>query len=281
MMTPENNSQINLLKFSPLAVIQQQMEIGSHDQSQGQTPGRHTGSGHETNRNSKTPLYVDSTLPPGWRRKVALRKGEKTQGRFDVYIFTPENKMFRSKQDVRRYFEEINKTELHWEDFDFSVYGTKGQENTSATETSGLNQEDEVIKVNNNSMSATPERTRPKQTFPPIDFKTVVVKTEKEQTDGAGPSGVDKAKSPSEPDKPETEKELTDEADPARADEAKSLSEPDEPEDEQEDVQDWMKKYRIPKFQDFCCLCGNGFASRDELIYHTSSVHKRYQGRRD
>ena len=49
---------------------------------------------------------------------------------WDIYIFAPpshNNKMFRSKQELRRYFEQTGEQQLHWQDFDFNPFGSKGQ----------------------------------------------------------------------------------------------------------------------------------------------------------
>ena len=35
--------------------------------------------------------------------------------------------LVRSKQEIRRYFEQIGETRLRWEDFDFNPFGSKGQ----------------------------------------------------------------------------------------------------------------------------------------------------------
>ena len=87
--------------------------------------GRYT-----SRRGDGVPLYDDPTLPPGWRRTVSQRKSGATAGGWDTYIHAPpshKNKRFRSKQEVRRYFEQIGEQFLNWQDFDFNPYGSKGQ----------------------------------------------------------------------------------------------------------------------------------------------------------
>ena len=98
------------------------------------------------------PLYDDPTLPPGWRRTVTQRKSGVTAGGWDTYITAPpshRNKKFRSKQDVRRYFEKMGEQYLDWRDFDFNPYGSKGQQemlqNASVMEISDLDQDNEII----------------------------------------------------------------------------------------------------------------------------------------
>ncbi|XP_033609999.1 uncharacterized protein LOC111871135 isoform X3 [Cryptotermes secundus] len=67
-------------------------------------------------------LYVDLRLPEGWRRSVVQRKKGATAGKFDVYIFSPEGKKFRSKRELKRF---LRGTALYLnaDDFDFSVNG--------------------------------------------------------------------------------------------------------------------------------------------------------------
>ena len=59
-----------------------------------------------------------------------MRKSGVTAGGWDTYITGPVEtnfKRFRSKQEIRRYFEQIGETRLRWEDFDFNPFGSKGQ----------------------------------------------------------------------------------------------------------------------------------------------------------
>jgi len=79
------------------------------------------------NRDNRTPLFHDPTLPPGWSRKVTQRMTGATAGGWDTYLMDPTGKRFRSKQEVRRHFERIGEVFLRWEDFDFNPFGSKGQ----------------------------------------------------------------------------------------------------------------------------------------------------------
>jgi len=76
---------------------------------------------------TRTPLFYDPTLPPGWTRKVSQRMTGATAGGWDTYIMDPVGKRFRSKQEIRRHFEMVGETVLRWEDFDFNPFGSKGQ----------------------------------------------------------------------------------------------------------------------------------------------------------
>ena len=49
----------------------------------------------------------------------------KTAGNYDVYLFSPENKRFRSKVELRAYLQKTGETTLKAEDFDFSPFGAK------------------------------------------------------------------------------------------------------------------------------------------------------------
>ena len=85
---------------------------------------------YSSRRSDGVPLYDDPTLPPGWRRTVSQRKTGATAGGWDTYILAPLShnyKRFRSKQEVRRYFEKIGEQFLDWRDFDFNPFGSKGQ----------------------------------------------------------------------------------------------------------------------------------------------------------
>ena len=71
----------------------------------------------------KEPLYIDDRLPPGWYRKVIERKCGKTAGKYDVCIYSPKHRRFRSRNEVKKYFDEIGECILKVEQFDFSVSG--------------------------------------------------------------------------------------------------------------------------------------------------------------
>merc|ERR1719500_2728740 len=79
------------------------------------------------NRDNRTPLFHDPTLPPGWSRKVTQRMTGATAGGWDTYLMDPTGKRFRSKQEIRRHFERTGEVFLRWEDFDFNPFGSKGQ----------------------------------------------------------------------------------------------------------------------------------------------------------
>ena len=71
----------------------------------------------------KEPLYIDDRLPPGWYRKIFERKCGKTAGTYYVIIYSPERRRFRSRNEVKKYFDEIGECILKVEQFDFSVSG--------------------------------------------------------------------------------------------------------------------------------------------------------------
>jgi len=81
------------------------------------------------NTENKEPLYVDPTLPPGWSRIVSQRKTGASAGSWDVYVIHANGKRFRSRMDIKRYFEKTGETEYNWQDFDFNPFGSKGQQN--------------------------------------------------------------------------------------------------------------------------------------------------------
>jgi hypothetical protein len=72
---------------------------------------------------SRTPLFDDLTLPPGWHRKVSQRKSGASAGRYEVFIIGPTSKRFRSRNELKNFFEKTGETQLNPDDFDFSTFG--------------------------------------------------------------------------------------------------------------------------------------------------------------
>ena len=72
---------------------------------------------------NRTPLYEDETLPPGWHRKVSQRKSGASAGRYEVFIIGPTGKRFRSRNELKTFFEKTGETGLNPDDFDFSTFG--------------------------------------------------------------------------------------------------------------------------------------------------------------
>lgn len=73
---------------------------------------------------TRTPLYNDERLPSGWHRKVSQRKTGASAGRFEVFIIGPTGKRFRSRNELKAFFEKTGETVLTPEHFDFSTFGT-------------------------------------------------------------------------------------------------------------------------------------------------------------
>ena len=60
----------------------------------------------------------------GWHRKVSQRKSGASAGRFEVFIIGPTGKRFRSRNELKAFFEKTGETTLQPEHFDFSTFGT-------------------------------------------------------------------------------------------------------------------------------------------------------------
>ena len=73
---------------------------------------------------SRVPLYIDERLPPGWHRKVSQRKSGASAGRYEVFIIGPTGKRFRSRNELKAFFEKTGENVLTPEHFDFSTFGT-------------------------------------------------------------------------------------------------------------------------------------------------------------
>ncbi|XP_055954166.1 methyl-CpG-binding domain protein 4-like isoform X3 [Argiope bruennichi] len=61
------------------------------------------------------------TVPDGWKRVVKKRKSGKTKGKFDVYFYSPDGQMFRSKKSLQRHIETTG-AEFNITSFDFSTH---------------------------------------------------------------------------------------------------------------------------------------------------------------
>ena len=63
------------------------------------------------------------TLPSGWKRKVSQRKSGASAGRYEVFIIGPSGKRFRSRNELKSFFEKTGENTLNPDDFDFSTFG--------------------------------------------------------------------------------------------------------------------------------------------------------------
>ncbi|PSN55980.1 hypothetical protein C0J52_02156 [Blattella germanica] len=72
----------------------------------------------------KTTIIPDKNLPAGWTKHTIQRKHGNSAGKWDVLLVNPQGRRFRSRSELRQYFEETGepfKAEL----FDFCVTGKK------------------------------------------------------------------------------------------------------------------------------------------------------------
>lgn len=60
-------------------------------------------------------------LPKGWSRQVVKRLQGRSEGKLDIYVYSPEGKKFRSKNEVRIHLNKSGITNIDPEIFDFST----------------------------------------------------------------------------------------------------------------------------------------------------------------
>ena len=56
--------------------------------------------------------------------KVVQRKSGMSAGRYEVFIINPSGKRFRSKNEIKAFFEKTAEKNLSADDFDFATYGS-------------------------------------------------------------------------------------------------------------------------------------------------------------
>jgi methyl CpG binding protein 2 len=54
---------------------------------------------------------------------VSQRKSGASAGRYEVFIIGPSGKRFRSRNELKTFFEKTGETGLNPDDFDFSTFG--------------------------------------------------------------------------------------------------------------------------------------------------------------
>ena len=72
---------------------------------------------------NREPLYEDERLPPFWHRRVSQRKSGASAGRYEVFIIGPTGKRFRSRNELKSFFEKTGEKSLDPDEFDFSPFG--------------------------------------------------------------------------------------------------------------------------------------------------------------
>ena len=65
--------------------------------------------------------HSDPSLPPGWHRQLV----KSSDNRWRVVVIGPDGRRFWSKSDLKKAFSGQGKEGIKWEEFNFSVFGSK------------------------------------------------------------------------------------------------------------------------------------------------------------
>ncbi|XP_052064055.1 methyl-CpG-binding domain protein 4-like [Mytilus californianus] len=124
-----------------------------------------------------SPMLHDKNLPDGWTRSVVQRLAGKSAGKYDVYLYSPNGKKFRSKTELAVYFRDSNIKDLIAEDFDFTVRGKHHSANQG-----GVNRKRKSTAVEHEKPVKTPKIQKTKATPKSQEKKKKVKEKEKKQT---------------------------------------------------------------------------------------------------
>ncbi|XP_050413979.1 uncharacterized protein LOC126828330 isoform X2 [Patella vulgata] len=123
----------------------------------------------------------ETLLPPGWKKKVVQRLGGKSIGKFDVYVYSPEGKKFRSKTEIGVFLEENHISNISLDDFDFGKI--KNKEMLSLGLTNFRSVKPIVKKMTpkhkdkskrKDGVLSQPKKSPPKKVMTPVNQKLVV-----------------------------------------------------------------------------------------------------------
>ncbi|XP_063436009.1 uncharacterized protein DDB_G0283697-like [Mytilus trossulus] len=124
-----------------------------------------------------SPMLHDKNLPDGWTRSVVQRLAGKSAGKYDVYLYSPNGKKFRSKTELAVYFRDNSINDLNAEDFDFTVRGKHHSANQG-----GVNRKRKSTAVDNEKPVKTPKIQKTKATPKSQEKKKKVKEKDKKQT---------------------------------------------------------------------------------------------------
>ncbi|XP_069687402.1 uncharacterized protein [Periplaneta americana] len=82
----------------------------------------------------KTTVVPDKNLPPGWSKHTIQRKHGNSAGKWDVFLVSPQGRRFRSRNELRLFFEEKGEP-FKADMFDFCLSGKKRGARTSESST--------------------------------------------------------------------------------------------------------------------------------------------------
>ncbi|RZC39809.1 PHD finger protein 20, partial [Asbolus verrucosus] len=70
----------------------------------------------------KSVIVPDPRLPEGWSKHLAQRTHGASAGKWDTIIVSPDNRRFRSRNEIKAYLEETKLMKYNWSRFDFSLH---------------------------------------------------------------------------------------------------------------------------------------------------------------
>ncbi|XP_067269031.1 methyl-CpG-binding domain protein 4 [Pseudorasbora parva] len=121
----------------------------------------------------------------GWRREMRERQRGSSAGRVDVYIISPQGKIFRSRAQLRRFLLSQTDVQLTVSDFDFSVSGPRKEKSSPLSAEVTANEDERREEKMENDLEA----EREERLNPPLDEHSEVSASESQEYDPSETTG--------------------------------------------------------------------------------------------